>query len=191
MKTLILFLIAFSIQAQTIQLFWDFDGDKSADLTYSCDDGDTLTAYLYMVNADTSITADYPIYDFELPIIYGYYTRWSSNSDYSNIITVNSVVFDTTALMLDSSDVPVFSYNNNSSLRRMNISFNDTNDVGIVADSCIAIFTFIVSGTGTQILQFNRVALEDNHNVFYNTVVLNEKRINYDLWVRNCVITSE
>jgi hypothetical protein len=41
---LVLFLFTSLLSAQTLQLFWDLDGDKSSDINYTCENGDTITA---------------------------------------------------------------------------------------------------------------------------------------------------
>ncbi len=186
---LVCLFITISLQAQTLKLFWDLDGNQSADVTYTCSDGDTLTAYLYLANTDTSnIVAGKPIYVFEIPVLYGYYTRWSSNEDYSNILTLSSAIFDTTAF-IDSTGI--FVYSHNSDLKRFNLSYRDTASTAIIADSCIGIFTFIVSGTGNQLLHFNYLGEENNYTMQYNVAVLNNRLVNYSLWVRDCKIISQ
>jgi hypothetical protein len=186
---LVLFLFTSLLSAQTLQLFWDLDGDKSPDINYTCENGDTITARLYLSNTDTSnVIADYPIYAFEVPVMYGYYNRWSTNENYSNMLTFNSVVFDTSAV-LDSTGI--FNFVHNPSFKRFILSYNDSTSSAIVADSCLAIFTFIVNKTGKQLLEFYYLGEENNYTTWYNTAVLDNKLINYSLQVRNCLITAE
>jgi len=202
MKRIFLFLLLFilSINAQNIQLYWDLDGDKSKDLTYTCADGDTITARLYVTYPDsTNLVADYPVYAFGIPVLYGYYTAWNSDPDYySNILTINTAVFDSTALGIVTDSVGVvsdsngvFNYYNNIKLRRFSISYYDSVNTAISADSCIAIFTFIVSGTGNQLLHFYYLGNENNNSVWYNVAVLNNKLIPYKLQVYDCKIISQ
>lgn len=185
---LVLFLFALSLSAQTIQLYWDLDGDKLADETFVCADGDTITAHLYITNTDTAnIVSGKPIFAFDIPIIYGYYTRWSSNPYYSNILVLDSVGFDTTAI---ADSTGIFSYLHNSSAKRIIMSYEDSTSTAIEVDSCIATLVFIVDGEGSQLLHFNYLGAEDNNNIKYNTVVLDDRKYNYSLWVRDCLIIS-
>lgn len=190
-KIILLFILLTTLlnaQQGRLQLFWDLDNDKTADVTYTCSDGDTIIANLYLTNVDTAIANNKPIYAFEIPVMYGYYTRWNSSGNYTNILTIDSVYYDSTAVA-DSSGV--FNFHDNPDLKRFNMSYYNSGSVAIVVDSCIASITFIVSGTGNQYLHFNYLGEEDNYNVFYNTAVLDDKSVNYSLWVRDCLITSE
>jgi hypothetical protein len=197
---LILFLFTSLLSAQTLQLFWDLDNDSTKDVTYTCSDSDTITARLYMTYLDsTNLVADYPVYAFDIPVMYGYYTVRNSNPDYySNILTLDSIAFDSTGLGIVTDSVGlvtdtngVFNYYNNANLKRLDISYYDTTSHAILADSCIATFTFIVSGTGNQLLHFNYLGNENNFSVLYNTAVLNNKLVPYKLQVYDCKIISQ
>jgi len=192
MKRIFLFLFLFilSVNAQTLDLYWDLNGDKSADSTYSCSVGDTVTAHLYVSASDSlKILSVIPIYSFEIPVLYGYYTRWSRNESYRNTLTLFSAVFDSTAL-LDSTGV--FNYLSNPDFKRFLISYRDTTDSALATDSSIAKFTFIVgTRAGTQVLHFNYLGNENNNDMTFNTVFINNKKVNYSLRVKDCKIISQ
>ena len=189
---LLLFFLSSLINAQVMNVFWDLDGDKVADETYTVSNGDTIYARLMFTRDETSsVTTGYPISAFWLPINYGYYTRWSSNRYYSNILTYNATLstVDSTALVLDSASV---SYTRlvNPEVKRILVSYSNTDIDGIDSDTALVTFAFVVSGTGSQTLHFE-IFGEDNYNMYHQVAVLDGKYKPFAIRAKDCVITSQ